>query len=557
MKDIESGDVLAMTDARFQDVVSEINRKCRQVRLSLAFGLASALLAFLAWSVTQNLWLLAVVPPTYLLGYWLDTYRRTTVLFYDLNPVLTDLYQQFVATFETMAACRRTWHISSGGQVRDVATWKRNAGADYLVKRSQTTLSLKLPTVVKCNFDAPHLRVGKKELYFFPDFLLVLSGSTAGAVTYDNLHLRVQPSRHIETESIPSDAQVVGHTWQYPNKKGGPDRRFTSNRQIPVCLYEALHLSSPSGLNELIEHSKTGVAGRFASLVGELARYGPAEPMKEELSLSAPTGNDVSAARRSRWAAATVFATLGIAAVSGLVWQQVTKTEVAHVTPAIVSSGTAYEKRADPKSVVGTQPKSLTTGSVAKREAERPASPALEVAFTISIHGGDKPVILGRTNLPTGTELMVSLRRKESAYFAQEKVTIKNGQFRAGPYVQKGGPLNSGRYLVDVSSPLATLQPAPVRAVIGQKGENLHGSASKGALGERVVAFSQGIEVGGSVSQVKDAKARAQDKKDRHAWWMESCKSKCTLAQGAAAKRKETFDWSQCYLQCLTEEPKN
>jgi hypothetical protein len=278
MRDIESGDVLAMTDARFEDIVSEINRKCQQVRLSSVLGMCSALFAFLVWSVTQDLWLFAIVPPSYLLGCWLDSYRRTTVLFYNLESNLAGLYQQFVTAFEAIAACKKTWHISSGGQVRDVTTWKRNAGADYLVKRSSTTLSLKLPPVVRCNFDVPHLNVGKQDLYFFPDFLLVLSGSNAGAITYDRLHLRVQPSRHIETESIPSDAQVVDHTWQHPNKKGGPDRRFASNRQIPVCLYEAVHFSSPSGLNELIEHSKTGVAESFASLVGELARFGPAEP---------------------------------------------------------------------------------------------------------------------------------------------------------------------------------------------------------------------------------------------------------------------------------------
>ena len=68
MKDIESGDVLAMTDAQFEDIVSEINRKCQQVRLSSVFGLCSALFAFLVWSATQNFWLIAIVPPSYLLG---------------------------------------------------------------------------------------------------------------------------------------------------------------------------------------------------------------------------------------------------------------------------------------------------------------------------------------------------------------------------------------------------------------------------------------------------------------------------------------------------------
>jgi hypothetical protein len=285
--------------------------------------------------------------------------------------------------------------------------------------------------------------------------------------------------------------------------------------------------------------------------------------MENVRSLPAPTpaGNDRDAsAARSRWAAAAVVAILGIAAASGLVWQQVTKREIAQVTPAIVGSQSAYEKSAEAKSAVSKQPtKHLTTGTVAtvaKREVKQSAS-SLDVVITILIQGGDKPVIVGRTNLPAGMELMVSLRRNESAYFAQAKAAVSTGQFQAGPFSQKGGPLNPGRYLIEVSSPLATLQPASVRNFIGQKGENLRGFATRVAFGEKVVAFSQDIAIGGAVAPVKDAKMRAQDKKDRHAWWLESCKSQCTLVQRGTVARKEPFDWSQCYLQCLTEEPKN
>ncbi|HUA82098.1 MAG TPA: hypothetical protein VL997_17095, partial [Dyella sp.] len=65
-------------------------------------------------------------------------------------------------------------------------------------------------------------------------------------------------------------AQIISHTWKHPNKDGGPDRRFNNNYQIPVCRYEALHLSSASGLNELVEFSHSGVATTFASVIRDL-----------------------------------------------------------------------------------------------------------------------------------------------------------------------------------------------------------------------------------------------------------------------------------------------
>lgn len=92
--------------------------------------------------------------------------------------------------------------------------------------------------------------------------------------------------------------------------------------------------------------------------------------------------------------------------------------------------------------------------------------------------------------------------------------------------------------------------------VIGQKGENLRGIATRVAFGERVVAVSQGVEIGGAVSPTGDAKARAQAKQDRQVWWKENCKGNCTLLQGVAAKQKQAFDWSQCYVGCLADEPR-
>jgi hypothetical protein len=71
---------------------------------------------------------------------------------------------------------------------------------------------------------------------------------------------------------VPSDAVVVGQTWKHPNKNGGPDRRFRDNHMIPICRYEALHLRSASGLNELLEFSKSGVAAPLAAATGTLAR---------------------------------------------------------------------------------------------------------------------------------------------------------------------------------------------------------------------------------------------------------------------------------------------
>lgn len=122
-----------------------------------------------------------------------------------------------------------------------------------------------------------------------------------GAISYDDLSIVINEKSFIEDESVPRDAQVIDHTWQYVNKGGTPDRRFSNNRQIPVCLYEELWLNSPSGLNEVIQLSRTGLGAeldgalqRMADLVAKAAAMPPpAVPAPEE-----PVPKDIAPSRR-------------------------------------------------------------------------------------------------------------------------------------------------------------------------------------------------------------------------------------------------------------------
>lgn len=273
MIEIDSGDVVNMRDESFSELLDEINSKAKQTRMSVAFlwiVLATGAIASLA---TGGLGLLLCVAalPAWGIGKWLDSYRRTSVLYYDLEGDAETAYRRLVEGFDGLIGCAAKWHIEAGGAVRSLTAWKRSAGASHLVDRKATTLAYKLPAVIKSNVTPPALNVGGQVMFFMPDIVLVQDGSRIGAVNYPDLNVRWQDSRFIEIERVPSDATIVGHTWKHPNKNGGPDRRFRDNRQIPICLYDAMHLTSKSGVNELLEFSKPGVAAAFADGCWKLA----------------------------------------------------------------------------------------------------------------------------------------------------------------------------------------------------------------------------------------------------------------------------------------------
>lgn len=286
MVEVESGDVLAMRDESLSDLLDEINAKRRQTGLAtlLGWSLAAISLLFLFVSWTAAIASAFVALLGWAIGKWMDSYRRTCVLFYDLEPDVQRTYEAAVAGFDGLLACAGRWHVEAGGVVQDLTTWKRNAGASHIVRKNPTILGYKLPKAVNCNITPPALHVGKQVLFFLPDGVLVDDGTKVGAVSYSELSIAWQDSNFIEDGLVPRDAQIISYVWKHPNKSGGPDRRFRDNRQIPVCRYEAVHLRSHTGLNELVEFSKTGVAAPFAQALKLLPDRATVSPTTRQIT---------------------------------------------------------------------------------------------------------------------------------------------------------------------------------------------------------------------------------------------------------------------------------
>ena len=268
MTEIDSGSVLQMTDSSSESLLRELNDKRRKWRF-WPWVLAASLLGApqvsqlgVDESIAGIVMFLGLIT-TPVVAYW-DRLRRTTVLLYEMEPDAQARYQQLHDAFDTLKGCARTWHLSAQGATRDR---KRHAGASTLVHRSAIALTKAPAKLVKTNVEVPSIPVGRQLLCFFPDRLLVFDRSQVGAASYSDLAVDVGTTRFIEDERVPSDANVVGHTWRYVNRSGGPDKRFKNNRQLPICLYEEIALRSGTGLNERLQVSKTCVGAAFATAV--------------------------------------------------------------------------------------------------------------------------------------------------------------------------------------------------------------------------------------------------------------------------------------------------
>lgn len=271
---VSSASVLDMTDERYGELLDELNAKQNAMSSMVLLGGvagAVALLATIAGGFAGAAGGAILVAIALFIGSRLDAHRRSAVVLYDLEADAAEAYESLTKAFDDLAASSMKWHVDSGGAVRDLHTWKRNAGATTILDKRPTEFGYGLPRVLKTNVTPPSMKVGKETLYWLPDVLLVVESGKVGAVAYNMLEVQWQDSRFIEEEALPRDAQVVGQTWKHPNKSGGPDRRFANNRQLPICLYESIHLHSRNGLNELLQVSTNGRAQALASAARRLA----------------------------------------------------------------------------------------------------------------------------------------------------------------------------------------------------------------------------------------------------------------------------------------------
>ena len=140
----------------------------------------------------------------------------------------------------------RIWRVATNTPTFD---WKRNAGAASLVTRKLIRVERLQPPYIATNVDVWSISLNDQTLFFFPDHVFVRQGQRYGAVSYESLNISFAPTRFIENEMVPKDANIVDYTWQYVNKNGSPDRRFSHNRQIPIAQYGFIEFKSDTGLN--------------------------------------------------------------------------------------------------------------------------------------------------------------------------------------------------------------------------------------------------------------------------------------------------------------------
>ena len=251
------------------ELVTQLHQAARRVRWWPSAATVLGLLALVTMPVGLILLVLGV--PGVL---WLrlrDKSRRSVVVFYDVNDEAADRFDRLAGAHAALCQVRRAWRVETQGALVTTYQRKVNAGASGLIRRTGAVLTAQGPPVLVTNIAVPGLVSGKRAVYFLPDRILVRQGRDYADVPYSSLQVHAAPQNFIEDGPVPADAAQVGTTWRYANVKGGPDRRYKNNRQLPIMRYGRLTLTNPAGLLTVFDFSRPDAMDAFVTSLRGMA----------------------------------------------------------------------------------------------------------------------------------------------------------------------------------------------------------------------------------------------------------------------------------------------
>lgn len=178
-----------------------------------------------------------------------DAKEKLNNIQYDVDKELSEeeknAYDEFCRNFENLLTSDKIWKIKCSEKNTQI-----KSSAQYAVRRTTTSVGVGVFNYIKSQYDVPIISDESVQLYFYPKFLIAAkSPSSFSVIPYSSVSLNGYRTRFNEEDPLPTDAKHLGHTWRYVNKSGGPDKRFSDNKRIPVVEYGDLSIKYAANLS--------------------------------------------------------------------------------------------------------------------------------------------------------------------------------------------------------------------------------------------------------------------------------------------------------------------
>ena len=244
-KAIENSDAADMVSDGMEEMLAAASKIKNTFELIAGFCCLTVILGI--WF--KPLWIASIA-----LLVWAIYYRKNNIinLEYNVDDDMRKEVDRRMKPILKIISCDKVWRKTQTSKVVDK---KYSSGASNVVGRVSCTVSTKPPYPFKTDEKVAVFSIKNETLVFLPDKLLIIQSKGIGALNYEGITFKAGTTNFIETEKVPRDTTIIDHTWEYVNKSGEADKRFSDNKQLPICLYGVLEMKSASGLDTVIMFS--------------------------------------------------------------------------------------------------------------------------------------------------------------------------------------------------------------------------------------------------------------------------------------------------------------
>lgn len=185
----------------------------------------------------------------------------------DLDDQTWSAWAEVKKTFDRLSQTAKLWDVTSSVAVDRFST---RSAAHESITRTPVGLRAIVDGIVATSGGGHRFEnANGGDLDIFPGFMLIRDKASSDYALIDLRDLTVETygCRFIERETVPPDAEIVGHAWHRSNKDGSPDRRFSENFQIPIALYGEIRFRTRNGVEEAYHASHCGSALAFGNAI--------------------------------------------------------------------------------------------------------------------------------------------------------------------------------------------------------------------------------------------------------------------------------------------------
>ena len=152
-------------------------------------------------------------------------------VFYELDSAVAASYQKLLKAGELLSSCPYKRHDLGQQAIYGQESRKGRSGGSYAIYSEPLEVSLSSPERADLNFTPVTFHIPNVTVSFFPDIILVVK-NIVDATILGLQGVRVEViERSTYLDYVPHNAEVIGHSFTYVNKDGGPDMRYNDNPQ--------------------------------------------------------------------------------------------------------------------------------------------------------------------------------------------------------------------------------------------------------------------------------------------------------------------------------------